>query len=232
MTENRRKKGAEYPVEKQHRYMVKRDGQLPTLLRIESDGKREVYRSGNSEYSDQFYWIYTPELADIADQKERFPEYADISDEEAEEIKHQLEKEYARIDEEKHVIHIEHTQKTTDKGIVYINTYTKGEERPRFRSGELEKLFSELTDKEHVVIQEINYDFYDYWGYPKHRTSMRKEDIPEICGESQSIYGSFTDQEMKYIFTYKEADNRVVVAKCLKKSGIDLWNIFSDEKNG
>ena len=75
-------------MEKQVRYMVKRDGQFPTLLRIEPDGNEKVYQSSNADYSGSFYWVYAPELEDIVEHKERYPEYTDISDEEAEKTVH------------------------------------------------------------------------------------------------------------------------------------------------
>ena len=109
-------------MEKKLRFMVKWDGQMPTLLRIEPDEKEKVFYSGKFEYSGNFYWIYAPELEDIVDHKERFPEYSDISDEEAAMIERQLETEYARIEEEKHIVHTEHSQKSTGKGIVFIDT--------------------------------------------------------------------------------------------------------------
>ncbi len=75
--------------------MVKWDGQMPTLLRIEPDEKGKVFYSGNFEYSGSLYWIFASELEDIADHKERFQEYSDISDEEAAKIQRQSETEYA-----------------------------------------------------------------------------------------------------------------------------------------
>ncbi len=218
-------------MEKKLRFMVKWDGQMPTLLRIEPGEKEKVFYSGNFEYSGNFYWIYAPELEDIVDHKERFPEYSDISDEEAAMIERQLETEYARIEEEKHIVHTEHSQKSTEKGIVFIDTYTKEKERRGFRAEELEKLLSGLAEKEHMVIQKIDYCFFDYWGYRKYRTSMNKEDIHEICDMPLAIDGYFTDQEMNYRFMYLDDDNIVMVAKCLKGVGINLQAVFDDETN-
>ena len=218
-------------MEKNLRFMVKWDGQMPTLLRIEPDEKEKVFYSGNFEYSSNFYWIYAPELEDIVDHKERFPEYSDISDEEAAKIKRQLETEYARIEEEKNVIHTEHSQKSTEKGIAFIDTYTKAKERHGFRSEELEKLLSSLAEKEHMIIQKIDYCFFDYWGYRKYRTSTSKEDIHEICDIPLAIDGYFTDQEMNYRFMYLSDDNIVIVAKCLKEADINLKAFFDDETN-
>ena len=218
-------------MEKQYRYMVKRDGKLPTLLRLEPDGKEKAYYSGSFENSESFYWIYAPEMEDILVHRDRFPDYADISDEEAEEIKHQLEAEYARVEEEKHVMHVIHSQKQTEKGIVHIDTYSKEKERPVFRTKELEKLLSELVEKEHMVIQQINYCFFDYWGYRKYRTSTNKEDIHEICDMPLAIDGFFCDCDTMYRFMYLDSDNKVIIAKCQKKAGINLQSVFDDETN-
>ena len=218
-------------MEKQYRYMVKRDGELPTLLRLEPDGEEKVYCSGSFENSESFYWIYAPELEDILTHRDRFPEYTDISDEEAEEIQHQLEVEYARLEDEKHVINVEHSQKQTEKGIVFIDTYSKEKERRAFRAKELEKLLSELVEKENMFIQQINYCFFDYWGYRKYRTSTNKEDIHEICDMPLAIDGSFMDSEMMYRFMYLDSDNKVIIAKCQKKAGINLQSVFDEETN-
>ena len=87
-------------MEKQF-YMVKRDGEFPTLLRIDPEDEYKVCYSGWFDHSDQFYWIYAPEFEDIIIDQDRFPEYTEISDEEAEEIIQQLEAEYARKEERK-----------------------------------------------------------------------------------------------------------------------------------
>lgn len=216
-------------MEKQYRYMVKRDGELPTLLRLEPDGEEKVFCSGSFENSESFYWIYAPELEDILTHRDRFPEYTDISDEEAEVIKHQLEVEYVRLEDEKHVINVEHSQKQTEIGIVFIDTYSKEKERHAFRTKELEKLLSELAEK--TVIQQIDYCFFDYWGYRKYRTSTNKEDIHEICDMPLAIDGFFTDREMMYRFMYLDDDNKVVIAKCQKKAGINLRSVFDEETN-
>ncbi len=218
-------------MEKQYRYMVKRDGNLPTLLRVDPDSEEKVYCSGSFEKSEAFYWVYAPELEDILIHKDRFPEYIDISDEEAEEIKHQLEVEYARLEDEKHVINVEHSQKQTEKGAVFIDTYSKEKDRRAFRTKELEKLLSQLAEKENMVIQQIDYCFFDYWGYRKYRTSTNKEDIQEICDMPLAIDGSFMDSEMMYRFMYLDSDNKVIIAKCQKEAGINLQSVFDDETN-
>lgn len=212
-------------MENQYQYMIKRDGDLPTLLRLESSG---VYRSGTFDGQGHFYWIFTPELADIPEHRERFPEYADISEEEAEQVMEQLKKEFARREEEKHVIIVQQSQISTGNGTVFVDTYTKGKEHPGFRDVELERLLSELAGKEGMEIQEINYSFFDYWGYEKLRTTTNKEDIHEICGSPLKIDGYFTDGEMKYRFMYKGRKEKVIVAKCQKDSGIDLKTAFED----
>ena len=218
-------------MEGQFRYMVKRDGEMPTLLRIEPDAAEKVYCSWNSGSSGGFDWLYSPELEDIVDHKERFPEYTDITNEEAEKIKHQLDAEYDRIEEEKHVIRVEHSQKVTDKGVVLIDIYTKEEERRWFRAKDLEKLLTEIMGKEHLTIRGFKYCFYDFWGYPKHRIASDEEDIHEICDGAVAIDGSFTDKTMKYRFMYLGKDEKVVVAKCLKKTGINLFSVFDEETN-
>lgn len=225
------KKGAEDDMERQYHYMVERTGQFPILLRIEPEGTEKVYRSGTFEHSDSFYWIYAPELEDIVNHKELFPQYTDITDDEAERIKLHLETEYARIEEEKHVIHVDHSQKDTEKGTVLINTYTKEKTRRSFRTKELEKLLLELVEKEHMVIQKIDYCFFDYWGYRKYRTSMNREDIHVICDMPLAIDGYFSDREMDYRFMYLNDDSKVVVAMCQKGTGIDLRSVFDDETN-
>ena len=142
-----------------------------------------------------------------------------------------LKSSYARTEEEKHVIHTEHSQKSTEKGIVFIDAYTKAKERRGFRAEELEKLLSGLAEKEHMVIQKIDYCFFDYWGYRKYRTSTNKEDIHEICDMPLAIDGYFTDQEMNYRFMYLDDDNTVMVVKCLKRDDINLQAVFDDETN-
>ncbi len=220
-------------MERNIRYMVKREGQLPTLLRIEPDGKEKVFYSGNFEHSDNFYWIYAPKLEDIVDHKERYPEYVDITVEEEKAITQQLKAEYARIEEEKHVIHMTHSQKYTEKGIVLIDTYAKEAKRRYFRDKELEKLLTDLAEKENMVVEKISYSFYDFWGYRKNCTSMTmsKEDISEICDIPISIDGYFTDREMNIRFMYSEHANKVIIAKCLKDTGINLRAVFDEETN-
>ena len=117
-----------------------------------------------------------------------------------------------------------------EKGTVYIDTYTKEKKRRRFRENELEKLLSGLAGKDGMIIQEINYCFFDEWGYRKYRTSVSKEDIHEICDMPLAIDGYFTDREMDYRFMYLN-DDKVIIAKCQKETGIDLRSVFDDETN-
>ena len=166
----------ERETEKDYRYLADWDHDPPTLIRLGSFEKMEA---------DMFVypgvWKDTPYLNDIRVGLGDFMDYSDISEEKAMEIKHQLETEYARIEEEKHAIHVEHSQKVTDQGVVLIDTYTKDEPRPVFRDKEVEKLLTEMEEKEHMVIQKIDYCFFDYWGYPKYRTTAKKEDIQLVC---------------------------------------------------
>ena len=88
-----------------------------------------------------------------------------------------------------------------------------------------------MHGKEHMVIRGIHYCYYDEWGYRKYRNSERKEDIQEISGATLAIDGYLMDQEMIYRFIYLDDDNKILVAKCLKSSGIDLQAVFDDETN-
>lgn len=217
-------------MEKQYQYMVKRNDKLPTLLLLEPDGKYKVHFSDSCN-SERFYWVYSPEMEDILIHRDRFPEYTDISEEEAEEIKHQLEAEYARLEDEKHIINVEHSQKPTEQGIVLIDTYTKDKERPSFRRNELKKLLSDLAAKEDMTIQRIDYCFLDYWGYCKDRTSTNIEDIEAICVMPLAIDGYFMDRDTTYRFIYIDAENKVVIARCQNQSGINLQSVFDDDTN-
>ena len=97
---------------------------------------------------------------------------------------------------------------------MFIDTYGKEKERRAFRTKELEKLLSELVEKENMFIQQIDYCFFDYWVYRKYRTSTNKEDIHEICDMPLAIDGTFMDSEMMYRFMYLDGDNIVLIAKC------------------
>ena len=81
-----------------------------------------------------------------------------------------------------------------------------------------------------MVVQHIHYSFFDFWGYQKHRTTTNIEDIHEICA-SLAIDGYFADREMIYRFMYLDADNKVIIAKCRKETGIDLQAVFDDKTN-
>ena len=90
MTGKRRKKGAECHMEKQYRYMIKWDRITPVLLRLDLAEKRKAYIMGSIEVSKGVAWIYEPELDDILEHPERFPEYTEISSEDAGGIKRLL----------------------------------------------------------------------------------------------------------------------------------------------
>ena len=81
-----------------------------------------------------------------------------------------------------------------------------------------------------MVVHHIHYSFFDFWGYRKHRTATNIEDIHEICA-SLAIDGYFADWEMIYRFMYLDADNKVIIAKGRKETGIDLQAVFDDKTN-
>ena len=132
---------------------------------------------------------------------------------------------------EQHAIHTEHSQKSTEKGIVLVDTYTKAKDAGPFQTEELVKLLSELLEKEGMTIQEIDGCCFDYWGYRKYHTYRNKEDVHEICDMPLGIDGYLMDDEMKYRFMYLDRDNKVIIAKCRKETGIDLRTVFDEETN-
>ena len=220
-------------MEKQCRYMVKRDGKMPTLLRLEPDEEYKVFTLEASEYHSELIWTFAKDLVDIIEHRERFPEYTEISEEEAKEIKRQMKAEWDRIEKERNILSVEHTQKETEKGIVEIDIYRKAnKKRPVFRDEDLEELLSGLADKEHMVIQKIHYCYFDEWGYYQYGTATKKEDIDDVYGSSPlAIDGYFTDEKMNYRFMYIDDERKVIVAKCLKESGIDLEAVFDEKTN-
>ena len=166
--------------EKKHLYMVKQDEQNITLLCLYPDDEDKVFQYSIGEY--QFVaWVCRPELNDILDHRDCYPEYTEITDKEADEIIKNLDEEHKRIEEKKHIIHVEHRQMHMAGGQVDIDNYYKEEERRSFRGKELEKLLGQLMDMEHMAIQKIYYSRFDYWGYEKRYDTNCKNDLSDIC---------------------------------------------------
>jgi len=79
-------------------YMVRRKGKLPALIRLGMHMEAEMY-----VYPGE--WEDKPELNDIRLGLGAFMEYTDISDEEAEEIRQELQEAYDKRTAEKGVKH-------------------------------------------------------------------------------------------------------------------------------
>ncbi len=188
-------------MEKQYRYMVKQGEDVPMLIRLDPPDYLEAYQYEIwIKYSNNQYWVHKPELDDILAHKNRFPEYTEITQEEAEEIERQIEAKYDKIEKELQIIHTEHSQKQTEDGLVEVVTYQKTNGWRDFTVAEYIEILNEYLGKKYTVFSRADYYWYDEWGYQKHWAVTRKMDIPMIIEEDPSeIVARFSDKEHKYI---------------------------------
>lgn len=213
-------------MEKQDLYLVKRDGEKTTLFCVFSR-EMEVPRK-YTFHEENAIWVYAKELEEVLTHRDQFPEYVEISADEATKIMEMLNSENAKKEEEKNVIRVTHKQIEIQNEIVDIDIYRKDAKRRRFREQDLEKLLMDLINADHMVIQNIEYSQYDYWGYLKWHDVKSKEDIADACDMPQEINGYFTDDKRKYSFRYQSGSEIVKVVSCPKDFAVDLKTVFDD----
>ncbi len=83
-------------MEKKYRYLARTDREIPTLIRLGSFAKMEA-----DLYAYPGVWKDTPHLNDIRVGGASFMDYDDITEEEAEKIRKQIQAEYDRMEKEK-----------------------------------------------------------------------------------------------------------------------------------
>ena len=188
-------------MEKKYKYMVKRDGDLPTLLRLDPDENYQAYiLTKEIPLNKNFYWVYTPGLDDILTHKDHFPEYTEISEEDAEAIMRQYDAENDRIEKELTTTQIKHTKRKTEDGIVDVTIYHKASDMRSFSLAEYIDILYECLGKKYTILSRIDYWWYDEWGYKKIRAITRKMDIPQIIEDDpQEVVARFSDDMHKYI---------------------------------
>ena len=79
-------------MEKRYVYMVRWDGEIPTLIRLGSFARMEA-----DLYAYPGVWMDMPHLNDIRVGKGCYMDYNDVTDEEAEQIRQQIQAEYDRM---------------------------------------------------------------------------------------------------------------------------------------
>ena len=180
--------------------MIKWDRITPVLLRLDLSEKQKAYILESCEVSKGLAWVYEPELDDILDHPERFPEYTEITNEEAWEIKRQIKEKNEEAEKKWNAICVRHSRKQTEEGPADVVTYSKASRWRYFSTKEYVEMLGGYLAGKRVVFQRSDYNWYDEWGYPKQRSITRKEDLKQIIGDgADEIETRFSDPENKYI---------------------------------
>lgn len=141
-------------TEKQDLYLVKRDGKKTTLFCVFSR-EMEVPRK-YTFHEENAMWVYAKELEEVLTHRDQFPEYVEISADEATKIMEMLNSENAKKEEEKNVIRVTHKQIEIQNEIVDIDIYRKDAKRRLFREQDLEKLLMDLINADHGQVTDFN----------------------------------------------------------------------------
>lgn len=187
-------------MEEQYRYMIKWDRITPVLLRLDLSEKQKAYILESCEVSKGLAWVYTPELDDILNHPEHFPEYTEITDEEAAEIERQFEAKNEETEKKRNAICIRRSRKQTEDGPAEVVTYSKASKWRYFSTKEYVEMLGGYLAGKRVAFQRSDYNWYDEWGYPKQRSITRKENLKQMIGDgADEIVTRFSDPENKYI---------------------------------
>lgn len=186
--------------EKKDRYMVKWDGIEPTLIRLDSTDGMKVFRLEKWEQCSDLAWVYEPELDGIPDHPERFPEYMEITENEASEVKRQIEAKSEEIEKELRRTCIKRSRKKTAEGMADVLTFRKVSQWKSFSLKEYMEILLRQLSKKDVTLQRIDYSWYDEWGYLKCRGITKKADIWQLTKDCpDQIEAWFSDTKNKYV---------------------------------
>ena len=187
-------------VKEKRRYMVRWDGIKPTLIWLDSSYEMKPFRLGKWTQSEDLGWAYVPELDGIHDHPERFPGYQEITEEEAEKVKEQLEAENDRIEKELTRTCVKRSSKKTKNGVTKVVTYRKVSKWRDFSLKEYIDILLRHLEKKGMTLQKIDYSYFDEWDYIKHRSIKEKSDIRQMLRDgADEIEASFSDAENTYV---------------------------------
>jgi len=145
-------------MEEQYRYMIKWDRITPVLLRLEPSEKQKAFILESNEVSKGLIWVYKPELDDILDHPERFPEYTEITNEEAWEIKGQLKEKNEEAEKKWNAICVRCSRKQTEEGPADVVTYSKASRLRYFSTKEYVEMLGGYLAGKRVVFQRSDYN--------------------------------------------------------------------------
>ena len=207
-------------MEKQCRYMIKWDRITPVLLRLEPSEKEKAYVMVSMEASRYLGWSYQPELDDILDHPERYPEYTEITKEEAEEIEWQLQVKKEEKEKKLNAVCVKHSQKQTEDGPAEVLTFRKASRWRYFSTNDYVDLLWGYLAGEKMALQGIDYSWYDEWGYQKKRSIKDIKDIRQIINDgADEIEARFSDDENKYVLRAPFLLHSIELETVRKKSG-------------
>ena len=185
---------------KKERYLVRWDGITPALIRLDPSDEMNAYRLESQEYSCGLCWVHTPVLDGIADHPERFPEYQEITGEEAAEVESRIQEEWDRQEKERTRTCVKRTRRKTEDGTADVEILRKVSKWRYFSLKEYMEILLGMLNKKGMVLQGIEYSWYDEWGYEKYHSIKSKAELRQLYRDCpQEIEARFSDREKQYV---------------------------------